>query len=258
MAAHVQHEIANPTRPIPTDRRRIRGAPVRTAGTRPMPVASPLEHAASQSHSQDHPQRRDLFESARMDREMAREMGPCSQRSQKSAMSITTALLNMSNQRFFTLIAGGLLLTVGLLALRFPVFLPGFGQWGFQTNCGSGFQSSLTQAGIADSAGTHFVEQCHTAIAMHAWTIPLAAAGALLLSALLVRPPSTRQAAGLPVLPDGAHGAATFDGAITPASGAPDARTGASAGRNSDFSRLSRLSSANPSVVVPGHELAST
>jgi hypothetical protein len=37
-----------------------------------------------------------------------------------------------------------------------------------------------------------------------AWAIPLAVAGALLLSALLVRPPSTRQAAGLPVTPEGA------------------------------------------------------
>ena len=70
-----------------------------------------------------------------------------------------------------------------------PVFLSGFDQWGFQINCGSGFQSTLTQAGIADSAETHFVDQCHTAIAMRrAWAIPLAVGGALLLCELLVRP----------------------------------------------------------------------
>ena len=77
----------------------------------------------------------------------------------------------------------------GVFAPRFPVFLGDFDQWGFQINCGSGVQSSLTQAGIADSAGTHFVDQCHTAVAMRrTWTIPLAAAGALLLTALLVIP----------------------------------------------------------------------
>jgi hypothetical protein len=47
----------------------------------------------------------------------------------------------------------------GLFALRFPVFLGDFDQWGFQINCGSGFQSALTQAVIADSAGTHFVDR---------------------------------------------------------------------------------------------------
>jgi hypothetical protein len=131
-----------------------------------------------------------LLESARMDREMAREMGQNSQRwSQRSAISITTALMNMSNQRLLILGAGVLLLMGGLLALRFPVFLPDFDQWGFQINCGSGFQSTLTQAGIADLAGTHLVDQCHTAIAMRrAWAIPLAVGGASLLCALLVRP----------------------------------------------------------------------
>jgi hypothetical protein len=222
MATHVQHEIGNPTRLIPTDSRRIRSTPVSAVGARPKFVASPPEVPAPQYRPQD----LGFLESARMDREMAREMGRRSQRSQKSAMSITAALLNMSTQRFVVLAAGLLLVLVGLLALRFAVFLSDFDQWGFQINCGSGFQSSLTQAGIADSAGTHFVDQCRTAIAMRrAWTIPVAVTGALLLSALLVRPPSTRQAAGLLVSTDGADGAATFDGAIAPASGAFDART---------------------------------
>ncbi|MBV9352164.1 MAG: hypothetical protein JOZ23_11615 [Mycobacterium sp.] len=230
------------------------------AGTPKMPGASPLEHVASQIHPHDGPQHLDFLESARMEREMAREMPQSSQqRSQKSAMSITIALMTISNRRFFTLIAGVLLLTVGLLALRFPVFLPVFDQWGFQINCGSGFQSSLTQAGIADSAGTHLVGQCHTAIAMRrAWTIPLAVAGALILSALLVKPPSTHQTAGAPILPDRSDGAASVDDAITPASGAPHAPMTPDAERNSAFSRLSRLSSADYPVRLPGHELTST
>lgn len=223
----VQHEIGNQARLIPTDRRRTRSTPVDASGAHRVPVASTLKLNAPQSYSQYHSQPLDFLASARMEREMAREMPQGSQRrSQKSAMSITTALMNMSNERFLTLIAGVLLMTVGLLALRFPVFLPDFDQWGFQINCGSGFQSSLTQAGIADAAGTHFVDQCHTAIAMRrAWTIPLVATGALLVSALLVRPPSTRPAAGLPVLPDGLDCVEASDGAMTPASGMPEART---------------------------------
>jgi hypothetical protein len=136
-----------------------------------------------------------FLESARMDREMAREVGQRSQRSQKSALSITTALVNMSTQRFFILAAGVALLMVGLLALRFPVFLADFDQWGFQINCGSAFHGSLTQAAIADSAGSNFVDQCQSAITMRrAWTIPLAATGALLLTALLVIAPRQRPA----------------------------------------------------------------
>ena len=134
------------------------------------------------------------FESARMDREMAREMGQNSQRRNKKS-AIGTALANMSTPRLLMLITGVLLLVGGLLALRFPVFLSGFDQWGFQIDCGTGFETDLTQAGIADSAGTHFVEQCHAAIAMRrVWAIPVVTAGALLLGALLLKPsrqPST-------------------------------------------------------------------
>jgi hypothetical protein len=50
-------------------------------------------------------------------------------------------------------------------------------------------QSALTQAVIADSAGTHFVDRCHTALAMRrGWTIALPVTGTLLVSALLIRP----------------------------------------------------------------------
>ena len=100
----------------------------------------------------------------------------------------------MSNQRLVILAVGVLLVMGGLFALRFPVFLGDFDQWGFQINCGSGFQSALTQAVIADSAGTHFVDRCHTALAMRrGWTIALPVTGALLVSALLIRPRRQRR-----------------------------------------------------------------
>jgi hypothetical protein len=200
MATPVQQEIGNPSR---------------------LTVASPPNLQVPQDQSL----RLGFLGSARMDREMAREMGQNSQRSQKSTISITTALLNMSTQRLFVLSGGVVLLTVGLLALRFTVFLPDFDQWGFQINCGSGYQISLTQARVAGSAGTHFLDQCHAAIlTRRAWSIPLVVAGALLLGALLVKPMSVSQAAGIPLSPEGGDDTEAFDGATTPASGAADAR----------------------------------
>jgi hypothetical protein len=130
-----------------------------------------------------------LFEYARMSRELGREM-PQALRRQKP--SLLNALLNMSTQRFLVLLVGLALLVGGLIALRFPVFLSDFDQWGFQINCGSGFQSALTQATSAD---TRYVDQCHAAIAdRRDWTIPVTLVGAVMLVGLMVRPPRQRVA----------------------------------------------------------------
>ena len=140
------------------------------------------------------PQDLGIFESARMDREMAREMGQNSRRQSKKSV-IGTALANMSTPRLLVLVTGVLLLVGGLLALRFPVFLADFDPWGFQINCGNGFGSDWTQAATADAGGTHFVEQCHAAIALRrAWAVPVLALGGLLLSALVLAP-TRRQSA---------------------------------------------------------------
>jgi hypothetical protein len=107
--------------------------------------------------------------------------------SPRPANSATPVLATMSTQRLVILAVGLVLLMGGLFALRFPVFLGDFDQWGLQINCGSGLHSAFTQAGIADSAGTKFVDRCHTALAVRrAWTISLAAAGTLLLGTLLM------------------------------------------------------------------------
>jgi hypothetical protein len=157
-----------------------------------MPVFDVMPAASPDLHRPQHdPQDLGIFESARMDREMAREMGQNSQRRNKKS-AIGTALASMSTPRLLILMTGFLLLVGGLLALRFPVFLSDFDQWGFQINCGSGFGGDWTQAATADAAGTHFVEQCHAAVTMRrAWTVPVVVAGTWLLSTLLLRP--TRQ-----------------------------------------------------------------
>jgi hypothetical protein len=110
-------------------------------------------------------------------------------RGEKSATPTTTGPANMSNQRLVIVAIGVLLVMGGLFALPFPVFLGDVDQTGFQIKCGNGFQSALTQAVIVESAGTHFVDRCHTAPAMRrGWTIALAVTGALRVSALLIRP----------------------------------------------------------------------
>jgi len=138
-----------------------------------MPVFNVIPAASPGLHPPQYdPQDLGIFESARMDREMAREMGQNSQRRNKKSV-IGTALANMSTPRLLILVSGVLLLVGGLLALRSPVFLTDFDQWGFQINCGRGFGSDWTQAATADSAGTPFVQQCHAAIAMRrAWAVP--------------------------------------------------------------------------------------
>jgi hypothetical protein len=113
----------------------------------------------------------------------------------KSARPIRSPLANMSTRRLEILAAGLLLLMTGLFALWLPVRLGDFDQWGFRINCGSGLHGAFSQAEVADSTGTHFVDRCGTAIAeRRAWTIPLAVAGGLFLGALVISPSRGRSA----------------------------------------------------------------
>ena len=65
MATHVQHEISNPARLIPTKRWRIPSVPVDAARTAPTVVGSQLDFDAPQHH----PEQLSFLESARMERE---------------------------------------------------------------------------------------------------------------------------------------------------------------------------------------------
>lgn len=87
-------------------------------------------------------------------------------------------------------------LTIGLFAMRFPVFIDAYDQFGWQVKCGSGFTTDLTQASSAEqkknqheanagAAGTNYVDQCEKALMMRrAWAIPTAALGGLTLMGL--------------------------------------------------------------------------
>ncbi|GFG98664.1 hypothetical protein [Mycobacterium timonense] len=74
----------------------------------------------------------------------------------------------------------------GLFALRFPVFIEAYDQFGWQVKCGSGFTTDLTQAANAHAphtAGGNYVGQCNDALlARRVWAIPAAALGGLTLT----------------------------------------------------------------------------
>jgi hypothetical protein len=65
----------------------------------------------------------------------------------------------------YTGIVSAAVLAIGLFALRFPVFLDDYDQWGWQINCGTGYVSELTQA-TAAAGPTNYVDQCESAVMM--------------------------------------------------------------------------------------------
>jgi hypothetical protein len=96
-------------------------------------------------------------------------------------------------------IGGALLLAIGLFALRFPVFIDAYDQWGWQIECGNGFAANLTQAENAGAEGTDVVAACQGALlGRRLWTIPLIAVGVLaLMSVLLSATVSHKESAAL-------------------------------------------------------------
>jgi hypothetical protein len=95
----------------------------------------------------------------------------------------------VTNRGLLILFVGAALVGVGLVALNFPVFLSDYDQWGWQIKCGTGYNTNLLQAEVANQATpqAHFVDQCQSALAMRrAWTIPVALTGWVILSGVLV------------------------------------------------------------------------
>jgi hypothetical protein len=94
----------------------------------------------------------------------------------------------MSARAWYIGIGGAILIAVGLFALRFPVLVDGYDQWGWQVECGSGFIANLTQAENAAVDGVDFVASCQSALlTRRLWTIPLIVVGLVALVAVLLR-----------------------------------------------------------------------
>jgi hypothetical protein len=95
----------------------------------------------------------------------------------------------VTNRGLLILFVGAALVGLGLLALNFPVFLNAYDQWGWQIKCGTGYNTNLMQAEIANQATpqSNFVDQCQSALATRrAWSIPVALVGWVILSGVLV------------------------------------------------------------------------
>jgi hypothetical protein len=86
----------------------------------------------------------------------------------------------------YTGIVSAAVLAIGLFALRFPVFLDDYDQWGWQINCGTGYVSELTQA-TAAAGPANYVDECESALmTRRVWTIPLVVVGAIVLLTVVV------------------------------------------------------------------------
>ncbi len=97
----------------------------------------------------------------------------------------------MNHRAAYVGIVSAILLCIGLFALRFPVYLDEYDQWGWQIGCGTGFSSDLTQAAAA-VGDEDYVNQCEKAlIVRRVWTIPLVILGSVVLLAVLVATATT-------------------------------------------------------------------
>lgn len=111
----------------------------------------------------------------------------------ESAKVLTRGWLDM--------LLGSALLLGALVALCYPVHLGTYDQYGIQLSCGNGYHAELLQATINDRGkdpqdpqapvytkrvagpANNYVDQCKSALAhRRAWTIPVAALGALIVT----------------------------------------------------------------------------
>jgi hypothetical protein len=101
-------------------------------------------------------------------------------------MAINIIGVQRHHRLAYTGIVSAVVLATGLFALRFPVFLDDYDQWGWQINCGTGYASELTQAAAA-TGPTDYVDECESALTMRRiWTIPLVVLGAIVLLTVVV------------------------------------------------------------------------
>ncbi|BBZ01027.1 hypothetical protein MCHIJ_04640 [Mycolicibacterium chitae] len=93
----------------------------------------------------------------------------------------------LTTRRLLAMIAAGLVLLIGVLAMWQPVHLSEFDNYGLQISCGSGFFADMSHPEIADGGPGPLTEQCESALLFRrGWAIPtmVLGAGALLVLAL--------------------------------------------------------------------------
>jgi hypothetical protein len=83
------------------------------------------------------------------------------------------------HRAFYIGVVSLVLIVVGLLALKFPVFIDAFDQYGWQIKCGTGFGGDMSQAAEA-SGGGDYVGQCEMALLLRRlWAVPMVVIGAI-------------------------------------------------------------------------------
>jgi len=111
--------------------------------------------------------------------------------------------IKLSHRGWYAVIGGAVLVIVGLFALRFPVFIDDFDQWGWQIKCGTGLGADLSQAAAATN-GTGFVGKCDSALLLRRlWTVPMVVIGAIAFVGVLLASARESLREGLPAAADG-------------------------------------------------------
>jgi hypothetical protein len=100
-------------------------------------------------------------------------------------------------------IGGAVMVAIGLFALRFPVYIADFDQWGWQLKCGTGLSGDLRQAAAATN-GTGFPARCESALLFRRlWSIPLVVVGSLAFVGVLLANALESSRESLPTRADG-------------------------------------------------------
>ena len=111
--------------------------------------------------------------------------------------------IELSHRGWYAVIGGAVLVFVGLFALRFPVFIDDFDQWGWQIKCGTGLGADLSQAAAATN-GTGLVGKCESALLLRRlWTVPMVVIGAIAFVGVLLASARESLREGLPEAADG-------------------------------------------------------
>ena len=89
------------------------------------------------------------------------------------------------HRAFYVGVLSVVLIVVGIVALKFPVFIDAYDQWGWQIKCGTGLGSDLTQAAAA--SGGNYVDQCGTALMLRRiWAIPMVVFGTIVFAGVIL------------------------------------------------------------------------
>jgi hypothetical protein len=94
----------------------------------------------------------------------------------------------LTTRRLVAMIAAGLVLIIGVLAMWQPVHLADFDSYGVQISCGSGFLGDMSHPELVDGGAGPHSEACGSALLKRrAWAVAMMVGGAGVLLLLALR-----------------------------------------------------------------------